>query len=308
MAFTTISVAYDGVNKRDWYTTLFNQIDVLPYFQVVPGNKLSAKIPNMTFSNLLKSDSCEYSSGSGLTISEKTISVCKLDIHQTICIDELEQTFIGEYMKGGALNSDIPTVEFNFINDKVKESVQNSLEEILWLGNTASGSAPTNLCDGLRKKLVNTAYSASTVNLTAATVSASNVFGEMAKLKAAAPAEMKSKKAKKDLFYMVSPEIFDFFETALANQNASLLQNSLGLDTQLNYIGIPVIMVPSMATNEMVLTIKDNFVWSTDLMSDYEALRILDQRNGVGSNSFHLVGRMFFGVEVKFPQYVVIYK
>jgi len=308
MAFTTISVAYDGVNKRDWYTTLFNQIDVLPYFQIVPGNKLSAKIPNMTFSNLLKADSCEYSSGSGLTISEKTISVCKFDINQTICIDELEQTFIGEYMKQGALNSDIPTVEFNFINDKVKESVQNSLEEILWLGNTASGSAPTNLCDGLRKKLVNTAYSASTVNLTATTVTSSNVFAQMALLKAAAPAEMKSKKAKKDLYFMVSPEIFDAFETALANQNASFFQNSLGLGTQLDYIGIPVIMVPSMATNEMVLTIKDNFVWSTDLMSDFETLRILDQRNGVGDNSFHLVGRMFFGVEVKFPQYVVIYK
>lgn len=304
MAFTTISVSYDGINKRDWYSDLFKQIDYLGYFQMVPGNKVQAKIPKFLPSNMLQADSCTYGSSSALTISEKTVAVCDLKLNQTICVDDLEGTFISEYMKSGSMNSDIPALEFEFFNAKMVEEVASELGTVIWSGDTGLASAPYNLCDGLRKKLVNTSYSASTVNLTATTVTSSNAITEVGKLLANAPAVMKQGSNRSKLFIMASPTVVTAYEQAIAAQNSQTINAA----QDLNYLGIPMVMNPDMASSEMLLTIENNLVFSTDLMSDWETLSFLDMRKTTGDNQFRFVGRMKLGVEVLNPQYVVLYK
>lgn len=303
MAFS-ISVSYDGVNKRDWYSNLFNDIEVLPHYQIVPGNKFQAKIPKLVISEPLKADSCTYASSGTTTITEKTIAVCDIAINQTLCIDDLEGTFVSEYMKSGAMNSDIPNLEWDFINQNMTDVVRGDLGAIMWLGDTTSGTYPLYLCDGLRKKLVNTSYSSSTVNLTASTVTSANAIAEVGKLLANAPAVMKQGKNRDKLFIQASPGVVTAYEQAIATQNSSFVQDRPAL----NYLGIPVIMAPDMASSEMLLTLDGNFVFSTDLMNDWETLSLIDMRKTTGDNAYRMLGRMKFGVEVYNPQYVVFYK
>lgn len=300
----SISVAYDGINKREWYSNLFNEIEVFPHYQLVAGNKFQVKIPKLVISEPLKADSCTYASSGTTTISEKIIAVCDIAINQTLCIDDLEGTFENEYMKSGALNSDIPALMFDFLNLNMTEVVRGDLGTLAWLGNTASATYPLNLCDGLRKKLVNTAYSASTVNLTATTVTSSNAITEVGKLFANAPAVLKQGKNRNKLFIQASPTVVAAYEQAIATQNSQTVNQAQNL----NYLGIPVIEAPDMASSEMLLTIDNNIVWSTDLRSDWETLKAIDMRETTGDNAIRLIGRMKFGIEVYNPQYVVLYK
>jgi len=305
MAYTTINVAYDGKNTREWYTTLFNRVDSFEFFQPVLGNKTAVKIPNLSVGNLLQASACNLTPTSGLTMAEKTVSVCKIEIYQPLCTDEFENMFISEYQKAGANNSDIPSLEATFIENAIRDSIQDSIEKIVWLGDTASGDATLKLCDGLRKKLVSTSYSGSVVTVTAMTVSSSNVIVEMAKVKSAAPSVIKDSK---DRVFLVSSAIFDALETYQATQAIARVQDGVTQNNRLYFVNIPVVRVPSMADNEMLLTVKNNLVWSSDMISDSDEILMLDQRKVTARREVIVSARFFLGFEIKFPQYIVFYK
>jgi len=305
MAYTTINVSYNGKETRDWYTTLFNKVDSFEFFQPVLGNKTAVKIPNLSVGNLLQASKCNMTPTSGLTMAEKTVSVCKIEIYQPLCTDEFENMYMSEFQKPGANNSDIPATEAAFIESAIRDSIQDSIEKIVWLGNTASGDDTLKLCDGLRKKLVNTSYSGSVVTVTATTVTASNVITEMAKVKTAAPSVIKDSK---DRVFLVSSAIFDALETYQATQAIARVQDGVTQNNRLYFVNIPVVRVPSMADNEMILTVKNNLVWSSDMISDSDEIKMIDQREFTAKREVIVSARFFLGFEIKFPQYIVFYK
>lgn len=303
MAFTINSAAHE-IDTREWYTDLFRGVESLNYMRPLVGVKTTTNIPNIVQTSGLQVDGCDWAASGATTIDEKSISVCDLKVNQELCKTDLEVTFVSEFMRPGALNSDIPQTELDFILDTERKAIAADLEQIIWQGNL-TGTGVNRLCQGLINKLdVDGGF----ISQTGVTVTSANVVAEFDKVFDAAIADADGERlfdpgVRENVVLIVTPAI------AFAYQQA---QGSLGNNTpvgekELNYAGYRVVVAPGLPANTMILTYTDNLWWATDLAEDWETLRVIDMTDNDGSDNIRVKGRMKFGVDFAHSKYIVKY-
>lgn len=298
MAFS-ISVSYDGKNSRDWYTELFYDVTDLNYMSMLTGVKYQEKIPNLTAGSMLQTDSCSVNLSGTVTMAEKTVSVCELMVMSDFCKKDLEATFVSELMTKGSTYTALPAPEEAFLLDTISNKTANDIQQLIWQGDV-TGSSLNRLCDGFIKKFKADA----TVNVTsAATITSSNVLAQLATTVASLPGVVLQQNKRSNVIIFVSPDVAFNYKVALASQNSAFIQQ----DQPLTYLGYPIIETGGLPASNIVISTKDNLVFATDLINDWESLQVIDREKlGEGPN-LRVYGRMKIGVEYKYADYIAWY-
>jgi hypothetical protein len=166
---------------------------------VIPGAKSVVAIPLMDTDAVFQSDACGYSPSGTTSFTQRTISVGKIQVSETICVKDMENYFLQEALKQGSNYTDFGNNEFQQAYlDKKNKRIASQLETAIWQGDTGSGTANLNKFDGLSKLIdagstIDANVSGYTGVATISTITQSNVVSATEGIYKAIPVAVMSK-------------------------------------------------------------------------------------------------------------------
>jgi hypothetical protein len=262
------SSALLAANPEAFYSKAYlAEESIADNYRLLPGVKDKTKLATVLFSQPLQASNCSFSAPDD-DLSAVEIQVCALSSMAQICQFDLEQSFLALQMAKGS-NGDFTVASFmDFYWNEMAKAIGNDLELIRWQGDTESANATLALCDGYIKSLL---ADSTVIDVNNATVTASNVLAELAKIFAAAPSDIIRKKA--DLRLYVSTNVANAYELAAASGNTMTYVTT---PLALTYLGVKVVVCEGMPNDTAVLTLKDNLIYAFDAEGDSKALKAVN--------------------------------
>lgn len=149
---------------------------------VIPQAKSVVAIPLIDTDAIFQADSCNYDPSGTTSFTQRTISVGRVKIEETICPKDLELYFTQMALKAGSTYTDFGNAEFQEMYLAKKNArIASQLETAMWQGDTTSGNTNLKQFDGLMKLInagspVDANVSGYTGVATIATITQSNVI------------------------------------------------------------------------------------------------------------------------------------
>ena len=254
-------------NPNEFYSRAYITEDVVDNFRTLPGIKSATKLANVTFDDLLKASTCNFTAPTD-SLDAVDIDVCALSAMAQICQFDIEQSFLSLQMAQGS-NGDFTVASFmNYYWNEMSLQIQEEVELIRWQGDTASEDAILGLCDGYLKGLL---ADATVVDVNNTTVTVTNVLAEMTKVVVALPARVQRRKS--ELRFFVSSNVATAYEIAAASGNT---QTYVTTPLALTFLGIKLVVAEGLPNDTMVLTRKENLIYAFDAEGDAKALKAVN--------------------------------
>ena len=167
---------------------------------VIPNAKSVVAVPIMDTDAVFQSDSCSWNPSGTTSFTQRTISVGKIKVEESICPKDMEQYFLQEALKNGSTYEDFANADFQAAYLAKKNlRIAAQIETALWQGDiTGSGGANWNKFDGLIKLIdggspVDANVSGFTGVATISTITGSNVVAATEGIYKAIPAAVMAK-------------------------------------------------------------------------------------------------------------------
>jgi hypothetical protein len=167
---------------------------------VIPNAKSVVAIPIMDTDAVFQADSCSWNPSGTTSFTQRTITVGKIKVEESICPKDLEAYFTQEALRQGSTYEDFGNAEFQAAYLAKKNlRIAAQIETALWQGDiTGSGGANLNKLDGLIKLIdagspVDANVSGFTGVATISTITASNVVAATEGIYKAIPAAVMAK-------------------------------------------------------------------------------------------------------------------
>jgi len=254
-------------NPNEFYSRAYITEDVVDNYRTLPGIKSATKLANVTFDDLLKASTCNFSAPTD-SLDAVDIDVCALSAMAQICQFDIEQSFLSLQMAQGS-NGDFTVASFmNYYWNEMSLKIQEEVELIRWQGDTTSLDPVLALCNGYLKGLL---ADATVVDVANTTVTVTNVLAEMTKVVVALPARVQRRKS--ELRFFVSSNVATAYEIAAASGNT---QTYVTTPLALTFLGIKLVVAEGLPNDTMVLTRKENLIYAFDAEGDAKALKAVN--------------------------------
>lgn len=268
---------------------------------LIPNVKSKIKLAYSDLGNILQAEDCSFSATGEGSLNQKTMEVCDLKVNLEYCATTFEANYLSMQLRAGSNNEEVmPTSYADFVVNYVAEKVAADLEKVMFQGNTGTASYPLSLCDGL-VKLLTADSDVLDVAATASTITSSNVIDELNRVLQLVPAEVRTA-ANFKIF--VSQEIAFAYKQAQAATTGGLFMVG---DKELNYLGFRLIPTSGLLAKQMIAADMDKVFFLTDLVSDWNDIIIIPQRNISGSRTERFATSLKFGVNYLYGAEVVLY-
>jgi hypothetical protein len=178
-------------------------------------------------------------------------------------------------------------------------TIGQDIEVLRWQGNDASLDPLLSLCTGYLFKMF---YDTDVIGLYDGAITTSNVLTQLEAMLNAAPASIVRRKA--DLRFYVSTNVANAYELKAASGNT---QTFVTLPLGLTFLGINVVTCEGMPDNTMVLTLKNNLIYSFDAEGDSKALKAINLTDTVAEPVLRTRANMKVGFHYTNPTEIVLY-
>jgi hypothetical protein len=185
---------------------------------VLPGVKSSEKVNIMDTDAIFQAGgTCGFNSSGTTSFSQRTLTVGKIKINESLCPKTLETKYLQKALPEGSRYDSIAFAAD--YTDKKSARIAAQLETSLWQGDTASVNVNLNKFDGLVKLIGTSAVEANNATYygsPATSITSANVVAIVDALYKAIPAEVVSKD---DMTIFVGQDVFRTYTIALKNAN-----------------------------------------------------------------------------------------
>lgn len=261
---------------------------------ILPNVKYKAAMKVGAFSNLVRSADCDFdSSTSTLTLTEKVLTPTELQVNLQICKKELHADWEAAQMGFSAFD-ELPPLFSDFVIARVAAEVAKATETSIWQGSAGEGNF-----DGFETLLT---ADTDVVDVTAGTVTTSNVIAELQKIVDAIPSGVYGKD---DLTIYISQNIAKAYVGAQAALGYRDLYH-VG-QTEMNFQGIPLFATGGLADNTAVAAQKSNLFFGTGLLDDRNRVEVIDTSSILGDDNVRVVMRYTAGVQHGIGSDIVLY-
>jgi hypothetical protein len=291
------------VNPKEFYTAALLENRSSAMFRQVLNLKEKTKIGSLSFGEFLFEAGCDYQ-GSDSTLDAKEMDVCKLQLGTDLCVYDLETSFVADWMKAGSNNADfLPGAFSTHFYGELQRELSQKLEYLTWQGDT-SGATSTylDLCDGLLIKLRSGSIPTDQY-IAGTTITSTNVIAELKKVYDEIPVALRTKKA--DILWFVAPNVADAYRLAVATQSAEMYTTK---EAPLTYLGYTLTVGEGMPESAMTLSLKSNYVFLADLVSDPSNINVIDMRNTTGDFTIRVRSDFKVGFDYLNDNEWVVYK
>jgi hypothetical protein len=253
--------------------------------------------------------SCGFTSSGSTTFTQRTVTVGKIKVNESICPKDLEAKYLQKALTEGS-RYDSVAFAADYTNRKATK-IASQLETAIWQGDTASANANLSRFDGLNKLVA--AASASVIHANtsgyygtplaaSAGITVSNVVAVLDAVYKAIPAEIVGKD---DVAIFVGQDIFRTYTIALKNANMFSYSFDGKADSEFVLPGtqIKVIATPGLnGTSKIYSTHLGNLFLGTDLLNEEERFELFFAKE---ADQVRFVSEFKMGVNFAFPAEVV---
>jgi hypothetical protein len=300
MALTDNTTFY-GKDAEGFFKKVLNTGVAKNELTLIPNVKSKIKMAYSDLGNILQAEDCSFSATGEGSLNQKTMEVVPVKVNLEYCATTFEANYLSMQLKAGSNTTEaIPASYAEFVVDYVAEKVSADLEKVLFQGDTATASYPLSLCNGL-VKLLKADGDVIDVGATSSAIIATNVIGELNRVLEKVPAEVRSQ-ANFKIF--VSQEIAFAYKQAQAATTGGLFMVG---DKELNYLGYRLIPTSGLLAKEMIAFNSDKVFFLTDLVSDFDEILIIPQRNISGARTERFATSLKFGVNYLYGEEIVLY-
>jgi hypothetical protein len=288
-----------AANPEEFYSKAYlSSPDIPNNFRTLPGVKSKTKLANVVFGQVLQPYNCSFSPSTDL-LDAIDIDVCSLSAMAELCQFDLEQSFLALQMTKGS-NGDFTVASFMaYYWNEMAMTIGQDIELLRWQGDTESGDPLLELCDGY---LVKMCADVNVIGQYTAAITTSNVLTVMEAMLNAAPAAIVRRKA--DLRFYVSTNVANAYELKAATGNT---QTYVTLPLGLTFLGINVVTCEGMPDNTLVLTLKNNLIYSFDAEGDSKALKAINLSDTTAEPVLRTRANMKVGFHYTNPTEIVLY-
>ena len=288
-----------AANPEEFYSKAYlSSPDIPNNFRTLPGVKSKTKLANVVFGQVLQPYNCSFSPSTDL-LDAIDIDVCSLSAMAELCQFDLEQSFLALQMTKGS-NGDFTVASFMaYYWNEMALTIGQDIELLRWQGDTGSGDPLLELCDGY---LIKMCGDADVIGQYTAAITTGNVLTTMEAMLNAAPAAIVRRKA--DLRFYVSTNVANAYELKAAQGNT---QTFVTLPLGLTFLGINVVTCEGMPDNTLVLTLKNNLIYSFDAEGDSKALKAINLSDTTAEPVLRTRANMKVGFHYTNPTEIVLY-
>jgi hypothetical protein len=256
-------------NPSEYFSVLYGMENAVTNYRVLPGIKNKTKIATVLFDNVIAESGCDFNAVNA-DLSAVEIDVCALTSQASVCQFDLEQSWLALEMAKGS-NSDFSVASFmNFFYSQMAKKGHQELAQLMWKGDTGSGTPALALCDGWLLRLC-TAGDFLTPAGTYAAITSSNVLAKMGATLTAATAEMLVNPAQ--MQFKVSPDVAASYRIATASYNTTA---NVTAALALTYLDIAIVVEYGLPASTIILSDYTNFIYALDAEGDQDNLQIVD--------------------------------
>jgi hypothetical protein len=303
---TSITTNYAGAFASKYISAALLSADTLDkgLIEILPNVNYRTTLQKVNTNDVVKDATCDFDATSTLTLTDRILEVEPFQVNLQLCKKDYYDSWIGGQMGFSAYDS-IPASFADFLIAHVASKTAQKIEQNIWNGNAASAGEFSGFLSLM------TADS-DVIDVTATTVTASNVITELGKIVDAIPSALYGKE---DLTIYVPQNVAKAYVRALGGFGTSGL-GANGLDNKgtmwygngdLFFDGIRVAMANGLASNKMVAAQSSNLFFGTGLINERNEVRVLDMADLDGSGNIRVILRFFAGVQYGIGSDVVLY-
>lgn len=250
---------------------------------------------------------CGFNSSGTTTITQRTLTVGKIKIQESICPKTFEAKYTQKALREGS-SYDYMAYGAEYSAQKV-ERIGAALETAIWQGDTASGNAQLNkfmgigtIIDALGFGGAGDPIAGNTGSLT--TLTSANVIAAVDGVFAALPAALLDKS---DVVIFCGNDTFREYVIALRNQNLFHYPvDAANMELVVPGTNVKLIGVNGLnGTDKMFGLSMSNLYLGTDLLNEQDRFELFYARE---SDEIRFVVEFKMGVQVAFPDEVVYFK
>lgn len=295
------------VNPQEFFSKALLGDRTTKYFRQFVNINSKTKIGSLEFDDVIAEADCDFAA-TDANLAAKLMEPCKLALGVELCQFDLQNSFVAEYMgKSNTIdfaNTNGLTPEFlNHYYERLGAKLNDNLEKLTFrgstgaLGTTASGYLA--LCDGLEVQL---AADNAVIDITAtASITVSNIIGEMNKIYSAIPVEIAGDD---DLIWLVSNDMYQAYLQAVAAASSELYYNRIPGS---NFIDVEIVRAKGLSAKKSILTKRSNLIFLTDLVSPASELITINMKTTTGDRKLRTISDFTFGVDYVNPTEIVYY-
>ena len=319
-AFNGGSSTYAGEHAGKFINAAFQASKTLKEqaVRIMPNIKFKEVIQDFNASNVIDAATCNYSDGVTLNVNEVVIEPQELQTHLTLCKQTFHNDWQAKYQMMSA-HDNVPAQFETYMLGYVGGLIGSEMETLIWRGDdgaTGAGEYLNRINNGFAEILdTDTTLPASQDVVLAATLNATNIVAQIRTAVNAVPARVYSN-GPGGLVIYVGSTVFRLLIAAYGDtQSGGGIGNYSATWWDSNFQGVsvdgfPVYYAPGLdaiptatgtATSDeeaIIVTYKDNLIFGTGLMNDFNFADVIDRAKIDGSRNVYTVFRYTAGVQI----------
>ena len=301
MSKPTITTSYAGESAKKYIAAALLEGTTLANggMTIMPNVKHKSVIQKVDVSGLIANATCDFTDAGTVAISERVITLEEFQVNVKFCTKQFVDSWESAEL-GASTFKNMPSSFGDFIIGNFADQISASVENSIWQGANASAGQ----IDGFETLW---AADADVIDVTATTVTASNVIAQLGAILDAAPNTVYGKE---DLTLYVSRNIMKAYVRALAAQGGGY-ENRVNMwydmNTPLTFDGIPLFLANGLSDNTAALAQKSNLYFGTNLVSDMNEVRVIDTSETLGDQNARFVSRFAYGIQYGYGAEIVFY-
>jgi hypothetical protein len=279
----------------------------MEYCNVIPGIKGTQNVNLLSETLAVQTGTtCGWSNEGQVTFTTAALTVAALKVNQSLCLQQLNTLWLGQYLNSGSYNENAPFEQA--IIDLQTKQIKRYNEDLLW-----NASSATTSFSGFKQLLANTSDVVKLTGQTAlcsvtgtnATEKANNVLAQIDNLINSLDRNIYDRD---DIVIFMSQSQFKCYLTAIRNVNNFYIdssENKLGsvysvYHPQTNY---KVVGVPGLAGSNLIVAAPSQyFLVGVDLTSDEDSFRSWWSQD---FQEVRIMAAWKLGTQIAFPQFFV---
>lgn len=305
MAIDITNTTYQPTRQPDFFTKLMFNNKTSEHVNIIPNVKYKTILNTSEIEDdLLQFDglgSCGWTPQGDVKFSERELEVKPYKINFEECLKTFETKWMGELLKPGANLDEMPTEVEDQVLYLLGKKISKEIESKIW-----NGVASATEIDGFITILDN---DADTNKVAGVALTKANVLGEFEKVYLAQSDDVLGGSEDGELKFYVSKKVEKLLKLVLAdvnNSNIVINQNWINSGDAISYMGYDVVALTAIPADVIIFGNWHNFVYGTDLISDETELRT-GMKAAPEDDEYFVKGRLKLGVQIAFPDEVVLY-
>lgn len=306
---TSITTSYSGDHAQEYVSAALLSANSLEQggFTIIPNVKWTHTLNNAATGSLLKDATCDFDASSSVTLTEKVLTVKKLNVNLQVCKNDFQTSWNAAQM-GFSEHQSLPKSFSDFLLGHVIGDVAAEIETLIWSGtSTVAGEI-----GGIETEIALDAALPAAQEVAGTTTTVGNIIAQLRLITAVIPNRVYGKEG---LRLYLSTSMVKNYIGALGGHVAAGVGGS-GTNDQgtqwytngsLTFDGIEIFMAKGMSTDVGICTYKDNLIFASSVMSDMSDVKVIDMSPTDGSENVRVVMKMAAVASYRFPQDIVTY-